>query len=231
MEDCTKSKRKRKAIDYKKLAEGPNIKLPKQQTTVEKWSTSKLYLLEVLDALEDEQGIVTVLVHYTGWSSKYDEWRPASDIIDIPPEFIFTTEEATNFFYSQLKVLIKETLHIQRKTDSSVVIRMPIQKDSFNKLQSFGSRSSTKTQQYSAKCQDLDVLFGKGWHYRIVNANRDFAYVIDGTITFRLVERIPLVEQSPDGKNICTHRGYMIVFNFVRGRGNASDLEKYLTLL
>ena len=179
---------------------------------------------------------------------KYDEWRQATDVIDIPEEFVSTCPAATKFFYAQLSVSIQEHLHIHRKTDNSVSVQIPIQKDKrgggggrvppspppprFAPMPPIGVSWQTSphpTKKGWASCGDLTNLLGEKWQYRIVNKNKDFAFVVEDTITFQVKERSPMVEYNEAGKCTYSHRGFVLDFRFVRERGNANDLQMYLT--
>ena len=216
-------KRCQRRVDYKALAEGPAFHRERQTAT--NWSTSKLYPMNILD-FKTEHDTVYDLVHYIGWDKRYDEWRPVNEIVDIPKEFLETTE-ATSFFYLQLATRIKEALHIQRKTDSSVEVCLPMPRDAFEPLKLYGQLNSSGKYSLS-KLTDLNELLGQNWHFKIVNANKDFAFIIEGTLSFCMTERPPLVEFNADGGSVITHRGFVLVVKFVRARGNAGDLQVFL---
>ena len=212
-------------VDYKKLADGPTI--PCKNSERETWSTKKLFQLEILDAKE-EDGVAKVLVHYIGWDKKYDEWRQVADIVDIPEHFVSTCPAATTFFYCQLRTLIREHLNIHRKVDSLVSVQVPIQKNAFQDLESLGKKHPNKKGWLTAECNTLDTLLGEKWHYRVVNSNKDFAFIVDGTVIFRLKERPPMIDYSDKGQVTFSHRGFLLEFCFVKERGNALDLDRYL---
>lgn len=66
-----------------------------------------MYALEVIgDKLEG--GVQLFQVHYVGWLKKYDEWRNASDLIDIPQVYLSHTKEKEETFRQQIKIAIKE---------------------------------------------------------------------------------------------------------------------------
>ncbi len=121
--------RQRPLINYLELAKGPS--LPHIHAKRETWSTKKLYDLTVSKSkLED--GVLKVFVHYTGWASAYDEWRDASDILDIPEEYLFSNKETKKLCYYNLRIAIKESLHGQRKVNSVVEVHHAIQRDVFD---------------------------------------------------------------------------------------------------
>ena len=221
-----RSRRGLQRVNYKRLAEGPVLTEEKDKSP--RWSTQKLFPLEVVDTKTDD-GVNFVLVHYLGWAKKYDEWRPLNEIINVPTEYIESTPAATSGFYLQLSVNIKENLSIQRKTDSFIELRLPIVRDAFEPLKGCGYPGKQGNYFVKRLC-DLDAVLGEQWFFRITNKNRDFAFVVDGSVSYRMIERRPLVEYMPD--HDCApkyiHRGFHLVFKFVRDRGNASDLHQFL---
>lgn len=223
-----RSKRITTRIDYKALSEGPKIphRTRKQQGKVS-WSTSTFFPIEILD--EDVvNDIPHVLVHYVDWDDHYNEWKPLGEILRIPNEYIFSNPEGTSLFYLQLATTIKENLHIHRKTDSLVVIRLPIQRESFEEIKRCGHCNLQNWYELS-KLSDLNDQLGISWHFRVINQNRDFAFIVDGTVRYRLLEKRPLIEFEPaNGHPIYKHRGYLLVFKFVRDRGNALTLVNFM---
>ena len=145
--------RKRPWINYRELASGPSLRY--NSVKPETWSSSILYPLTVLDSkLED--GILKVFVHYTGWQKKYDEWRDAADVIDIPAEFLSSDEAAKKLFYKNLQFVIKELLHGQRKVNSFVELRLAVVKDIFEDLSRFAQPHPSKKR--NCYCEQLSGL-------------------------------------------------------------------------
>ena len=190
------------------------------------WSTSTFFPINVVDEKEEDD-IPIVLVHYIGWSNKFDEWKPISEILHTPNEFIISSPEATACFYKHLSISIKENLNIRRSTDSLVEIRSPITKQAYEPIKLLGVPKS-KGYLGVFNLSVLDNLFGKNWHFRIVNSNRDFAYIVQDTVVFKLIERRPLIDYKEDGSKQFIHRGFVLVFKFVKDRGNAIDLNLFL---
>ena len=75
--------------------------------------------------------------------------------------------------------------------------------------------------------QDLDELLSKNWHFRGINDNGDFCYVILETIEFYIYRRRSIREYTPSMNSSGTVRpkeknrntGYMLAFSFVRSNG------------
>ena len=163
-----------KRLDYKKLADCE----PKESVKAESWSTKKLYKLDIIKT-EVKDGRLKCLVHYIGWSTKYEEWHNAEDVLTIPDEYLNSTQ-GRDLFFRSLGISVKEHLHGRRKVDSLVELRVPISVDIFNELQALGAEKIKGT--FRCDISALDEVLGEGWHWRIFNINGDFAYVRPGTI-------------------------------------------------
>ena len=107
MSSAGRSTRARTVHNYAQLHNGPAVPGAKaSQVATPAWSTTKLYPLEVTDS-KTLDGKLFVKVHYTEdeWASnKYDEWREAKDIIDVPDCYIHGAPEQRDFFCRTVKV-------------------------------------------------------------------------------------------------------------------------------
>ena len=213
-----------KRLDYRKLADC--VPIPKEGVRLETWSTKKLYKLEILKS-EVKEGHLKFFVHYVGWNKKYDEWRNAEDVLDIPEGYLNSTPEGRDNFYRSLGISVKELLHGQRRVDSAVELRVPISVDIFDELKALGAEK-TKKGTFHCDISALDGVLSKGWNWRIFNVNGDFAYVRPGTVSYRLCEREPLVEYSAEGVPNFSHRGFLLVFKFQRLLGNKKDFAQFI---
>lgn len=227
MAEVRRSTRQRESVDYKLLASGPEIPTSGLREKSKTWSTNKLYALEVVDSkVVDNQ--LLVKVHYTDeeWDSPiYDEWRNASEVIDVPDCYIHFTEETRNLFVNKLGVVVKEALHCQRKVDSIVHLDIDVQRDLFVTL---FDKPACFARHNIASPSEWNHLLGNKWNYRIVNSKGDFAYVTPGTISFWIRERKPLEEFTPEGTLLLVHRGFVFHVQFVRGLGNKYDFEQFI---
>ena len=221
-----RSKIARRPINYNQLNSG--LPLPqdiKQRQKPKTWSTTKFYPLEIIDSkLIDEK--LWVKVHYTEeeWSSPvYDEWRPATEVTDIPDCFTSYTEESKDYFLSKLRISIKEALHAQRKVDSLVKIEVDIQRDLFADLFPHSGQFTQKI--HLEDLSDWDEHLGSKWNIRLVNCKGDHAFVTPGTLSFWMRVKKPLEDYNIDGTLSLLHRGYRFHMQFVRGLGNKFDLE------
>lgn len=148
----TRQRRSVKRIDYRVLAD---VRVPKRvksnhpasrQPTE---SSEKLYRLEVL---ESDATNKLVKVRYIGYDSSYDEWRPATDIIDLTEDTISDSSHLTvaagscesfvrvqpsvkNFsLFEELRFRIKSLLVSTRKGDPNCCVSMPFDEVHFEGL-------------------------------------------------------------------------------------------------
>ena len=221
-----KPRRCKRPVCYKELSE-TSVPLKKVQT--EKWSTRKLYELEILETKE-EIGKVYAKVHYLGWPSNYDEFRPINDIIPISDVHVKTSKDILNFFFEHLRISVQESLHVQRLADSIVELKIPVSRGTFEEFASLGKPQFFKNR----KCymisshKDLEGVLGQGWNYRVANPAQDFAFVEISSLRFYLAERAPLMSYLPSGESQNIHRGFMCVIKFIRGLGSRDDLPGFL---
>lgn len=236
-----------KRVDYSELSD---VKLPREKKAkvAKEADRDKLYPVEIVEQ-DDSNG--RFKVHYIGYSSQYDEWRDNSDVISLncehtsqesmDPESARASETNVSLLfppfslYNELSVKVKCALSSRRKENPSTRIDMPFDKLLFDGgLKAYGipSRLYRGTQRYKiVKYKDLNPLLGPNWHYRGLNCNGDFCFVILNTIEYYLFKRDPLKEYIPsEGSEKPTLKsrdlGYMLVFSFVRGDGTKSDFGK-----
>ena len=69
-----------------------------------------------------------VKVHYIGYGSEYDEWRPKSEVKDVPPTFDSSVDEP----FSPLK----ELACLIRSGDPDIHIQTPLHLQSFKSWES-----------------------------------------------------------------------------------------------
>ena len=224
--------REKKNLDYFAIHNGPELKPHSTKSTKIKWSTSELFRLEVVDTRINLLGSEEVKVHYIGWDDQYDEWRPKSDVVDTPSE-----SEQTNAFdllKIDLKVKVKENLHLSRVRDSEITLHFPIQRETFetfiHAIGAIEDNSKAGRVLFRATHASVAELLGPDWWYRLVNAAGDFAYLEEDTIQIwlherRCLEEFVLTEQKTLEKRLL-HRGYLLAFRFVKLTGNRHELYK-----
>ena len=83
--------------------------------------------------------------------------------------------------------------------------------------------------------QDLDHLLGVNWHFRGLNINGDYGYVVKETFEFCIRRNRPLAEyicSYSDNSPIqsSTDTGYSLVLCFTCGYGNSETFGKDKTI-
>ncbi|PIK54532.1 hypothetical protein BSL78_08550 [Apostichopus japonicus] len=223
-----KLRSKEKRVDYLKLHSGEPVgrlfPVSSRKNRSCKWSTKKLFKIEVLDTRLIGSA-KEVKVHYTGWSKEYDEWRCEKDILDTPSSAI--DGDTHDFFQFHLLSAVNERLSCCRKIDSEVTLTIPVPREVFTDfVERIGLRSSSQKGHTIYRFQSVACAkecFIKGWWYRIVNEAGDFCSIELETFQIWLTERPCLEEYDFDGKLILTHRGFQATVRFVTLKGNKSD--------
>lgn len=220
-----------KTWELRQRSKRPNYREPKETDIVAMKTKAKtkpdknLYPIEVVD-----QDLTRFKVHYVGFSSSHDEWKDREDVVDISedsggPEGIIQKFS----LYYELATRIKSALNSCRKKSPVVRIDMPFDRLEFDGgLRQYGKekRHVRAVQHYSISAfQDLNPLLGVDWHFRGVNVNGDFCYVILSTVEFYLYRRRPIKDYVPvtsedfQVKETSRNIGDMLVFCFVKGNG------------
>lgn len=211
----------------------PNYKEPKESdigVVSGRKATTKpendLFPIEVID-----ENSTHYRVHYVGYSTSYDEWKEKGDIVSITDEDADDQEPMIKRFslYGELATKIKQALNGNRKGSPVIRIDIPFDKLEFDGglgLLGTKKRYVRGIQHYSiANYQDLNSFLGMNWHYRGINHNGDFCYVILNTIEFYLYKRRPIKEYIPSNpiKPQTLSIGHMLVFCFVQNNGTPSQ--------
>ena len=217
--------RDRPRANYKEPSESD---IPLLKPKKPKPSKSDVFPIEVVD---EDSTTSRVKVHYLGYSHSHDEWKPKQDIIDLVDDDPEADREpgglAERFsLHQDLSSKIKAALNSGRKDSPVVKIDMPFDQVEFNGgLRIYGKekRFLRGVQHYTiSRYQDLNKLLGTNWHYRGLNRNGDFCFVILDTVEFYLYHRRPLKEYVSTELGIVMQNrelGYMLVFTFVKGNG------------
>lgn len=220
---------RKRLINFKELSD---IKLPKAKRIKEARNENRLYDVEVL---ENDPRTQRVKIHYIDYSSRYDEWRPSSDIID-KRTLVMNEDSGSLRLHDELASRIKSNLSSSRKNSPEVKIEMPFDKglyDSSASLKAKGREIEVVrgvTHYSISSYSDLIPILGKNWQLRGINEAGDCCYVILETVRFYLRRRRLQVEYIPDlasehgTRRIEKEQGYLLVFMFIRGDGLYSDL-------
>ncbi len=140
------------------------------------------------------------------------------------------TPDPVYHFKTILKTNFQEKLNLARKCDSKVIIRIPIQEQTFRTIQRLGKIDKQLSTLTITKYEigNVETLLDRGWWFRIANKNGDFAYVKRATARFWMYERRALETFSKQLTPTYVPRGCMFVFTFVKGSGNRSDMDTVL---
>ena len=167
-------KRSTNRPNYKVLAD---INLPKAKRSRTASERDQLYAVTIVER-QDKR----VKVHYVGYGSQHDEWRDEADIVPLDTNDHAKTEcdpvPRPFSLYSELRNKIKVALNSGRKESPVVRIDMPFDKLQFDGgLKQYGTfvRTFRGIDRYNiSHYRDLNVLFGKNWHFRGLNSQGDY---------------------------------------------------------
>ena len=153
-------------------------------------------------------------IHYVGYGSLFDEWRPLGDnegseyFPFVCKEKLFITSEnslvdRTQTFHGQLFREIKKKLWSGRREDPEISIDLNVDQDVF--MEGLGSVFPGIIQRgkmvYQVKSNRMfDPFLGMKWDERRLNPAGDFAYVISGTIKYWPGQRNPITEYKIIGE-------------------------------
>ena len=179
-------------------------------------------------------------IHYIGYSTCFDEWRPFGDdegseyFPFVRKENLFIPSEKsladrTQSFHCQLFREIKKRLWSGRREDPEINIDLNVDQDVF--MEGLGSALPAiihrgKMVYRLQSNRMLDSHLGLKWDERILNPAGDFAYIIPGTIKYWLGQRSPITEYKIIGEQYVKseiENSYFITFQFVRGDGNRNN--------
>lgn len=197
----TRVMRNKETIDYYAL-EHP--KLHELRVTPAK---NKLYAVKILDSETIESGEV-YRIHYVGYSHHWNEWRKVEEIKSLPnrrqqkrrhkqreSRQCFAPEPAsslTSLLFVELAVKIKAALNGSRRDDSKVRIEISCGQEWFEAHLIPGSMFKRRARRHIvytiSSYSSLNYILGCNWHYRGINKEGDFSYVLS-TVEFYLHEK------------------------------------------
>ena len=187
---------------------------------------TKLYDVEVIE----EDG-ARVKVHYIGYGSELDEWKPREEVTLKPQDIMHTDFHPL----TELACQIKKSLLPSKHEDPTVRIQVPGSREAFEQLASVGTKKAKNRYTINA-FNDLTTLLGDKWFLRIANKVGDFSYVILSTVEYHLTTPRRILEYEPtsheDGtvtfEPVYIEQCCSITFKFVRGDGNRQKLAEFL---
>ena len=179
-----------------------------------------------------------VKIHFTGYSDKYDEWRPydgaSLPIVRLQRTFSpsdISLNDRLEIFHDRLYREIKRKLYSGRKEDPEVRIELSLEEDVFQEgIAVAGSKHMERNREvYRLRSnRDLDSCLGVKWDERIMNENGDFAFVITGTVRYWIKRKAPIVEYRLIGGKFVRNEiedGFQLILTFVRGDGNQEEYK------
>lgn len=219
--------------DYKELA---SFKMPVSYNTVKRQKVKKNELYPV-DILEREEG--RVKIHYIGYENSYDEWKDETELEmideDCEPSRSVTEDLLEPYsLYKDLSVRIKKAITCNRTSSPQVKLVMPFDILMFNgglRTSGIPTKIVGGNQYYKiSHYRDLNHLLGINWHFRAINANGDYGYVVMETVSFYIRRSKPLIEYILNNDNVLVaksvHTGYSLTFSFVYNYGSRDTFGK-----
>ena len=182
-----------------------------------------------------------VRIHFKGYDSKFDEWRPYDQDGDYFPfircetPYVLSEDslfDRVNNFKDLLYRGIKRTLNSGRKDDPDVRVEVDVLEDVFNDVLGNvvdGKWERGKLVHVIPTNRMLDNVLGLKWDERIVNIRGDFCYIAEGTVNYWLTKKSTIVEYKLIGGKYVKSEiegCCMVVFTFVRGTGNRIQYEQ-----
>ena len=204
--------------DYKELAD---TKLPRVKRSSTKHDPDKLYAIEIMEE-EDNR----VMVHYTGYSTKYDEWRNKEDIVE--PTVASPERYKPLDVHELLAYAIKSSLVSGRDRDPAIRLEVPFDRLIFQggmKLAGKLVRVVRGEEHYGIiQHKDLTPFLGEKWFIRGINAHLDFCAVLAETVTYHLHKKAPINDYL---SSETINGGYVLIFKFVRFDGVKDQLTTF----
>ena len=180
-----------------------------------------------------------VYVHWVGWGSKYDSWINKSDIIskdEIPQPAEAEVGEGEGLspeqtFFTRLRYETKKRLKVGYKSSAVVRMRLDCPRSALNTL-----KRTNHTKEGSRLCfsnSDLTGLLGANWHVRILNKERDFVHVVDGSVTIQVSKNRSykeyMIADNGTLEEVKGSSGLGLSMRFVRIESTSQELSAIMT--
>ena len=156
------------------------LRLPRRKAE----SKNKLYDIEIVAENGPE-----VKVHYVGYASEYDEWKPRAEIVHTKPDFGSGCSELEYSPLTELACCINKRLLPSHNDDPDVRIQVSLDAGTFQVLKERGipraGRGRGGSDVYTiTQYSDFNDILGDNWHFQVVNEAGDFSYAILESIAF-----------------------------------------------
>lgn len=210
-----------------------SIKRPKKD--------NNLYEVEIKEVDREKK---CVRIHFKGYDSRFDEWRPYDQegeyfpfIRHEKPRVLTPTslDDRADHFVDVLYRAIKRSLKSGRKDDPEVRLDVDVSEDVFTRVLgsvTAGVAERGKLVYNISSNRMLDGIFGQKWDERIVNIRGDYCFVLEGTVTFWLGRKSSILEYKIiGGKYVKTEIEdcSQLVFTFVKNIGNSIQYKERLS--
>ena len=220
--------------NYKELV---NFKMPVFSNNVKRQKKNELYPANILE----REGSRVKIHRYVGYESSYDEWKDEAELemMDEGSEASVTEDLLEpHSLYKDLSLRIKRALTCNRTSSPQVKIVMPFDILMFNgglRVSGIPTKVVGGNQQYKiSHYRDLNHLLGSNWHFRGINSNGDYGYVVMETVSFYIHRSKPLIEYILSDKNDLVAKsvdtGYSLLFSFVYNYGSRDTFGKDNTI-
>lgn len=168
---------------------------------------SIFYISPILKVKETklQEGKLFGLFHYVGWPDSENEWRAMDGLIEISryPAIHGAGYERLLEFKHRLLYTIKTNLIVSKLTDPIVKFSLPVGSDLVEKLVVKGLLYKDIGEVRHFKVLDNNLLntsIQRGWWYRIISENGDFAYIVQGTFSFHFKQSKMCSEYKWEGE-------------------------------
>jgi hypothetical protein len=198
-----------------------------------------VYKLQVIDR---DKVTNSIKVHYIGFSEEYDEWRDCGELLEnnnlgrVRRRYSATDKslhDRSSLFFDRLGRNIKHSLFATKRESPEIRLEEVCEQDIFdNYLKSIGEVKKCRGREIhcvnNVTNQDMENILGDKWYERILNKNKDFSYVVKGTIQFWLHQKAPIKEFVTVGNQLIENEienDLILVFTFVREDGTGKDYD------
>lgn len=199
---------------------------------------NELYDIEVCEVNRERK---MVRIHFKGYDSIFDEWRPYDQdgqyfpFVRRETPHVLTANSLSDrgkHFIDLLYRAIKRSLSCGRKDDPEVRLEVDVLEDVFNDVLGNLVESKLERRKYVHVIPTNNMLnnvLGQKWDERIVNIRGDFCFVAEGTVKYWLSKKSNIVEYKLIGGKYAKTEiegCCMMIFTFVRGTGNKVQYEQ-----
>jgi hypothetical protein len=188
---------------------------------------NNLYEVEIKEVDQENK---RVCIHFKGYDSQFDEWRPYDREGEYFPFILHEKQQVlttmslvdrADHFIDVVYRGIKRNLNSGRKDDPDVRLEIDVSEDVFTRV--FGSVAAGVMERgrliYTISSNRvLDDILGQKWDERIVNIRGDYCFVIEGIVEYKVIGGKCVKTEIED----CSQ----LVFTFVKNNGNSVQYKR-----